>query len=94
MVSPIIQGLNDEFDSHQFIINLLKTHPAYYGGYLVKHDNVATADGEIARYLSLNSSDLNIVKIDDPQTEKYKSVNILGNESPCARWRKVKTANE
>jgi hypothetical protein len=87
----VISYLNTEFDSHDFIRKLLEKHPEVYGRYLVKHgDNggsVATADGEIAKFLARHDNEhdnaLHIIRIGNG-----RSRDILDNISDNAKWHK------
>lgn len=89
-IADIIRDkLDNKFDSHEFIMALLKELPKVYGEFLIKHNNVARADAEISRWLSANTSELKIERILSPSSEAYVSKNILGNESSCAQWRKI-----
>ena len=87
IAQEVISYLNTEFDSHDFIRKLLEKHPEVYGRYLVKHgDNggsVATADGEISKFLADHSTELSITR-----TGNALSGNILGHFTECATWSK------
>lgn len=83
----VISYLDTKFDSHDFIRMLLEKHPEEYGEILVKHGrnggSVATADGEISRYLADHVQFLPITRTGDTLSE-----NILGNITECAAWSK------
>lgn len=71
------------FDSHVFILKLKNDYPNNYGSILAAHKGKNnTADGEIAKFLSDNSAQLNIVQINS----KILSINILGKPSENALW--------
>lgn len=80
----IILSLKDHFDSHDFIVKLYMNMPAVFGSFLVEHNSVNTAHAEISNFLRLNSKDLEILELD-----KVRSINIFGNISECASWRKI-----
>ena len=79
----VISYLDTEFDTHDFIRKLLEKHPEVYGRYLVDHGNVATADGEISKFLADHSTELSITR-----TGNALSGNILGHFTECATWSK------
>lgn len=84
-VKTTIEQLESEFDSHDFIRKFIFMNPTAYGSMLVKHDNVATAHGEISNYLKDNQVSLHIQQ----EIGESYSLDILGNKTYCAKWRKV-----
>lgn len=80
----VIDELGSSFDSHDFIIGLLRRFPEEYGAYLIKYGKVNTADGGISSCLERNADTLGIRK-----TGETKSENILRNVSECAAWEKI-----
>lgn len=82
----VIAGLNEIFDSHDFIRAFIFKYPSTYGAMLTKHNNVITAHAEIANFLRLNSSELPIRRAEDVN---HKSDDIFGNCVPCAKWAKM-----
>ena len=87
IAQEVISYLKTNFDSHDFIRMLLEKHPEEYGEILVKHGrnggSVATADGEISKYLADHSTELSITR-----TGNALSGNILGHFTECATWSK------
>ncbi len=79
----VISYLKTKFDSHDFIVKLLELHPKVYGRYLVNHEYVNSADGEISSFLARHASDLHITRTGDAPSE-----NILRNITVCATWEK------
>ncbi len=75
--------MGNKFDSHDFILVLLKRYAAVYGQYLINHKNVITANAEISNFLRNHVAELGITQGDD-----VISRNILGNESKNASWKK------
>lgn len=71
-----------DFDSHQFILELIKRDAVTYGNLLVKHGNVTTAHAEIAKFLKNNCAALGIIYDGDTSTN-----NIFGTPSKCAQWK-------
>ena len=75
------------FDSHVFIQVLMKEYSEIYEDYLAKNNGkFFSANGQVSKFLSDNSDQLNIKRIDDGN---IVSVNILGNPSSNALWKKV-----
>ena len=83
-VNETALALEIEFDSHAFIRKFVEKYPKSYGELLVKHENVTTANAEIANYLRNNSNDLHVTKI----KEDHISADILGNDAKNSLWRK------
>ena len=83
----VIEKLNPEFDSHDFIKVFIFDYPESYGNLLVKHKNVTTAHAEIAKYLLNHAKGLNIEKCSGFQSNE--SMDIFGNQTECAAWKKV-----
>lgn len=82
--TTVIGNLQNDFDSHDFILKFLEKYPAEYGKLLIKHSSVNTAHAEIGDFLLKNSGNLNI-----EYKGKHESLNIFRNMSPCAQWNKV-----
>ena len=83
-VRETIGRLGNKFDSHAFIRKFMERYAREYGELLVKHGSVTTANAEIANYLRINSSKLNISQVE----EKVDSMDVLGNVTPNALWQK------
>jgi len=85
--TTVIGNLQNDFDSHDFILKFLEKYPVEYGKLLIKYKNVNTAHAEIGRFLLDNSEQyLNHLKIE--YKGEHESLNIFGNMSPCAKWHK------
>lgn len=82
----IVDLMRNRFDSHDFICEYINHFPRSYGQLLVDIDNVNTAHGHIAIFLSDNAEELHLRKI---ILQSYKSRNIFGNLSHCAQWEKT-----
>lgn len=81
----IVFIMDNDFDSHAFIRKYIYSYPQQYGHLLIKHNNVATAHGEIATFLQNNTAVLNI-NID---TNKVYSPDIFGINRKNAFWHKI-----
>lgn len=87
-VQPIIdEGMSDNFDSHDFIRELLQRSHNLYEEMVEKYGSVASAHGMISIFLLNHASALGIEKNGD---RKNKSKNINGIITPCAKWRKIR----
>ena len=72
------------FDSHVFIHMLMKDYPEIYEDHLSKNKGkFSSANGQIAKFLSDNSNQLSIKRVDNGD---IVSVNIIGNPSSNALW--------
>lgn len=88
----VLNLLETNFDSHDFIKKYVEMFPAEYLEKLIsalrnRQDikAVTDVDSEIARFLSVHSGDLKIEK----ENDNSQSENILGNISSCAKWHKT-----
>lgn len=80
----ILKLMGAQFDSHEFIVKFIYHFTAAYGQILVKHNNVAHAHSEIAKFLRQNESNLMIRK-----TGEHTSPDIFGTPALCATWEKT-----
>ena len=81
--TTVIGNLQNDFDSHDFILKFLEKYPVEYGKLLIKYKNVNTAHAEIGRFLLDKDNKLEIEKAGE-----HDSPNIFRNLSPCALWQK------
>ena len=81
----IIELMDSEFDSHDFIRLFIQHFPSTYAKILYKHNCVNTAHGEIARFLYTNAYTLKIRLMN----KDSGSPNIYNNVSTNARWHKT-----
>lgn len=81
--SSIVEDMNNEFDSHDFIKEFIWRHPAIYGQLLVKYDNVRIAHNQIGKFLLNHADVLEIEKVGDSGTD-----DIFGHVNSCAKWKK------
>lgn len=85
-VQPIIdEGMSDNFDSHDFIRELMLRNRNLYEDMIEKCGSVASANGIISIFLLNHASALGIVK-----NGEIKSENINGKITLCAKWRKIR----
>ena len=84
----IISNMDEKFDSHKFISQLLKDYEKDYVELLYAHKKAKgifrTLHAKIGKYLKENAIDLSIVK-----NGKVKSDNIKDYESTNQNWRKL-----
>ena len=83
-MQAVVDKMSSIFDSHDFILMLLREYPELYGEYLIKHSNVTRAHGEISNYLRCHASELGINEL----PEKVNSEDIFRIIRPCAQWKK------
>lgn len=91
VVIAIIDKLDDEFDSHDFIPKFAERFEQEYVRLLYKYINSSpftTLHSQIAQSLGKNQDALGISKVDDGRV--HESNNIFNNITPCALWRKVR----
>ena len=85
----IIATLGNEFDSHEFIEEFIRMYEREYVELLSSHIDsrggiFKNAHSQIGRYLSKNSTSLNIGKLD-----RIVGENIKRNENDNQNWRKL-----
>ena len=84
----LIDKMNVEFDSHEFINQLIKSHEIEYVKQLYSCLEIKgifrAVHSQIGRYLSENQDKLLIKKLDI-----HKSDNIKDYESENQKWRKI-----
>lgn len=84
-VRPIIvENMSDNFDSHDFIKELIWQYPAVYGKLLIKYDDVRVTHSQIGKFLLNHASALEIEKIGEDGSD-----DIFGHATPCAKWKKL-----
>lgn len=84
LFSSIIARMPRTFDSHDFILALLKEDPAcYFSLYRLCQESVPLTNAYISNYLVNNSGAINIVFI-----SKTMSPDIFQNISECAQFKK------
>jgi len=83
----LISKMNDDFDTHEFINQLIICHEIEYVKFLYSNLEVKgifrAVHSQIGRYLSNNQKELSIIKLDT-----QKSDNIKDYESENQKWRK------
>lgn len=79
--------LRNEFDSHKFIEAFVDRLPDEYRAIRERYTRDADrkANSLIARFLSVNQSELGITKVEN---RKSKSENVHKKQTSCALWRK------
>lgn len=86
-VRAVIDEMDDEFDSHDFIKNFSREIELDYV-YLLATAGTATpfqtVHSQIGMFLINNENNLNIRNV-----ERVNSENIFGNVTPCALWEKI-----
>ncbi len=85
-VREIIEGLGNEFNSHQFIEKFAYNYERVYITWLYNNiDKRAfqTVHSQIARFLSENKEALHIAKIN-----RDDNVNVFGNKTDVQFWNK------
>ena len=84
-IKIVVDMMDNNFDSHAFILKLLEEYPAVYGQLLIKHNNVTTAHAEISNFLRNHAMGLGIKE----KENKAESKDIFGSTKPCAQWEKT-----
>jgi hypothetical protein len=82
----IIDVMDNEFDSHEFILELARTHPVLYVEALHAYRDKGAPFETLHRVLAVQLRGF------DDRVEglgKVKSKNIFREETPCERWRKL-----
>ncbi|MEI6823914.1 MAG: hypothetical protein WCL51_18440 [Bacteroidota bacterium] len=84
----IIHKMNNEFDSHDFIMQLIKDHERKYVELLYSYKNSSgifrAFHQQIGIYLSKNANSLSIIKIRQDFSE-----NIKDYDSKNQKWSKI-----
>lgn len=82
-VISVLNTLDNEFDSHDFIREFLHYFPASYGQMLIKYEDVKKVNSQIAIYLSSHSAELGIQNVG-----KVVSITFFNKPDECAKWEK------
>ena len=85
VIRNVVDMMESNFDSHAFILRLLRESPSVYGQLLIKHNNVTTAHAEISNFLRNNAKVLHIKE----EEHESESVGIFGIVNSCAQWQKT-----
>ena len=89
--SAIIDMMPTEFDSHQFILRLAEHNQVAYIQALSRYLNNGAPFQTLHAQLSGGLNELtNLVE----HIGVVQSNNIFGNQSPCAKWRKLNQPSE
>lgn len=87
-IHEIINDMNDEFSSHDFIEKFAQKHESNYIDMLKEYQKTQNAfqtiHSMIAKFLSINQSSLNIKK-----SLRGTSENVFGNEDVIQWWEKT-----
>jgi len=86
VIQNVVDMMESNFDSHAFILRLLRESPSVYGQLLIKHNNVTTAHAEISNFLRNLAKELGIKE----KEHESESVDIFGIINPCALWERKK----
>lgn len=86
----IIDQMNDEFDSHQFILELAHRYQREYIEALYQFRNDISNAGPFGQLHSKLATRLRTDHSDRlRRLEDHESKNIFGRDSKCAQWRKI-----
>jgi hypothetical protein len=82
---PSIAAMNDEFSSHEFILDLARRNQKIYiealSDYRVNNNPFQVVHGVLSQRLREHPNEVEYV-------DELDSVDIFGNPNRCAHWRK------